>query len=186
MAQQIGAQILESSRDEETPKTLFAVTGKKAIAAMGDNYAKAEEYFSQLTGQNLQMGHIYQNLALSQEKQGKKAESVQSWSKALELFQQELKKSPEDEYRKALVLAIHKYTGGKLLEDGGLDQLPVPQGTRVRLHQAKELEQAVDALKKPQGASDDVDVLCQFSCISIPASTRAFHMWNLALKKGQA
>ncbi|MDX9753211.1 MAG: tetratricopeptide repeat protein, partial [bacterium] len=116
-------------------------------------------------------------------------ESVQYWTKALELFQQELKKSPEDEYRKAIVLAIHKYTGGKLLEDG---QGMISAGSSKELGYAcikqGNWKQAVDALEKAlKEHPDDVDVLCQlgWAYLNTNQSTRAFHMWNLAQKKGQ-
>ena len=190
-AQESGAKILEMIPDDkETLQNAICGHWQEGFrAAVNEHFAKAEEYFSQLSDSKIYRGEIFQNIALSQEKQGKKEQSTQSWKQSLEIFQTILKHSPDDEYIKSLILATHKYTGGKLLTDS----LSIGEGGS-----AKELgyacvkqgnwKQAVEALEKANRENpEDVDVLCQlgWAYLNTNQNTRAFHMWNLAYKKGQ-
>ena len=190
-AQEAGALILEMIPDDkETLQNAICGHWQEGFqAAQTDHFARAEEFFSQLADSKIYRGEIFQNIALAQEKQGKKEPAIQSWKQTLEIFQNTLKQSPDNEYLKAIILAIHKYTGGKLMTDN----LVIGEGGS-----AKELgyacikqgnwKQAVEALEKANREKpDDVDVLCQlgWAYLNTNQNTRAFHMWNLAYKKGQ-
>ena len=131
-------------------------------------------------------------MALCQEKQGKKEESVETWDKVLEFYNDELKKEPDNKRLKAYVLAIHKYTGGKFLKgaQGGASDEYASAGSAKELGyacvQKGNWKQAVDALEQAMRENEgDVDVLCQlgWAYLNTNLQNKAFHMWNSALKK---
>jgi len=142
-----------------------------------------------LIEQGITHGQIYQNLALAQEKQGKKDEAEESWNKALSSYKKELSQTPESEYFKAIVLSVHKYTGGKFLEGSGT-QSYAQTGSAKELGyaciQKGNWRQAVEALQQAYRENpDDLDVLCQlgWAYLNTNTHTKAFQMWNTALKK---
>ncbi|MBD3266425.1 tetratricopeptide repeat protein [bacterium] len=188
-AQEIGSKILEMvPEDEETLQNALCGHWQEGYeAACKENYAKAEDFFQQLTEKRSDIGVIYQNIALAQERQGKKEDAVESWRKALEQLQSELKKNPENEYKKALVLAIHKYTGGKLLDekqDGSVSGSDKEMGYAC-IKQGN-WKQAASALERAHHTNpDDIDVLCQlgWAYLNTNQNAKAFKMWNMAHKK---
>jgi tetratricopeptide (TPR) repeat protein len=190
-AQEVGAKILSiSPEDEETLRNAVCGHWQEGFeAANVDNYGKAEEFFTQLIEKKIESGAVHQNIALAQERQGKKEESLESWGKALAFYQSKLKENPDDEYLKALILAIHKYTGGKLLEDGqGGTMTGSPKELGYACVKQGNWKKAVEALEKAnKDAPDDLDVLCQlgWAYLNTNQSTKAFHMWNLAYKKSK-
>ncbi|MEW6235361.1 MAG: tetratricopeptide repeat protein [Candidatus Omnitrophota bacterium] len=178
--------------DEETKRNqAFALWEEGYKAALQNQFADAENSFNSLLEQGVEHGVIYQNLALAYEKQGKKAESENAWHKALDFFNGELKANPNDEYLKAIVICIHKYTGGKFI-DGSANSVSgsMSGGSAKELGyaciQKGNWKQAVDALEQAlRENEDDVDVLCQmgWAYLNTNQHHKSFHMWNLALKK---
>ena len=182
-------KILElDPNDEETRENQVHFLWKKGYdAVMSGQFAASEEFFMPLGEQGTYPALVYQNLALAQEKQGKKKEAEESWNKTLQHLKQALHASPDEEYLKALVIPIHKYTGGKFLEGA----TPTSAGTPVKelgfacIRQGN-WKQAVGALEQARGEDEnDVDVLCQlgWAYLNTNQHPKAFHMWNLALRK---
>ena len=180
--------------DEETRRNVSYVYWREGYekACEGD-FVKGQEIFEQLLDSGLRHGAVYQNLALCLEKQGKKEAALENWSQVLEFYKQELKTEPNNEYLKALVLAVHKYTGGKFLKE---HKTLADDGEFVSARSAKELgyacikngnwKQAADALERALNEDkNDIDVLCQlgWAYLNTNQHTKAFHMWNSALKK---
>lgn len=136
-------------------------------------------------------GAIYQNLALANEKQGKKDEGYEAWRQALEYYKQDLKEDPNSAYRKALVIALHKYTGGRFLEGGNEDK----ENESFTSGSSKELgyacirqgnwRQAQEAFEQAlRDNPQDIDVICQlgWAYLNTNQHNRAFNQWNHALK----
>ncbi len=195
-AQEIWNHILAiDPNDEETQRNLAFSVWEEAIQACNHNdYAKAEEIFHELHEKGIDHGVIFQNLALVLEKQGKKDEAEQAWKESLKRYNQQLKQNPEDEYTKALVVAIHKYSGGKFLDGKSTHHEESMDSTTAG--SAKELgyaciqkgnwKQAVEALERAHKENEnDIDVLCQlgWAYLNTNQHHRAFHMWNVARKK---
>ncbi len=176
--------------DQESQENMaLAVWHEGYHAAKAERYDRAEQLFQSLIDQEINHGQIYQNLALAQEKQGKKEEAEESWNKALSAYKKELNQDPNDEYLKAIVLAVHKYTGGKFLDEAGT-QSYAKSGSAKELGyaciQKGNWRQAVDALQQAYRENpDDLDVLCQlgWAYLNTNTHTKAFQMWNTALKK---
>jgi tetratricopeptide (TPR) repeat protein len=167
----------------------FARWAEGCKAVKSEHYEDAEKCFIEITEKGVQHGAVYQNIALAQEKQGKKEESSETWNQVLEFYNKELKDDPDNDYLKHFVIAIHKYTGGKFMESGQ----NVSAGATGS---AKELgyaciqkgnwRQAVDAFERALNENeDDVDILCQlgWAYLNTNAHNKAFHMWNSAMKK---
>ncbi len=194
-ARQTWSRILQiNPDDEESGNNLANTYWDEAYKAVEEeNYEKAEKDFNQVLEQGLKHGAVYMNLALATEKQGKKAESEEAWKAAIDFYKKELKEQPEDKYLKSLLVAIHKYTGGKFLEGNqatGEGEDIASAGSAKELGyaciQKGNWKQAVEALEQALRENEnDVDVLCQlgWAYLNTNQHNRAFHMWNLALKK---
>lgn len=193
-ARQIWERLLQlNPEDEETQRNFAFLTWNNAYeAASQGNFNEAEEIFLSLPEQGIEHGIIYQNLALARERQGKKEEAEQAWQQALKCYNKELKNDPNDEYLKALIVAIHKYTGGKFIEGGSAEASAggSAPGSAKELGyaciQKGNWRQAVEALEQAlRENQDDVDVLCQlgWAYLNTNLHNKAFHMWNLAMKK---
>ncbi len=187
-------QILVLAPDDEDAKRnlYYAYWAQGIEKAKEEEYAEAEKIFSELIEKEFVHAVIYQNIALSQEFQGKKAESAEAWKQCLDSYNQELNENPNDLYLKALVLSVHKFTGGKFLQDSRI----IDTNGESFAGSAKELgyacvqqgnwSQAVEALGRALAEEpDDVDVLCQlgWGYLNTNQHHKAFHMWNSALKK---
>ncbi|HOJ60003.1 MAG TPA: tetratricopeptide repeat protein [bacterium] len=180
--------------DEETRRNISYVYWNEGYErALEGDFAKAQEIFSQLVDSGLHHGAVYQNLALCLEKQGNKDAALEAWGQVLDYYKKQLKNDPANEYLKALVLAIHKYTGGKFLKDS---KTVSDDSEYVSARSAKELgyacikngnwKQAAEALERALNEDkNDIDVLCQlgWAYLNTNQQAKAFHMWNSALKK---
>ncbi|RJP20457.1 MAG: hypothetical protein C4527_25115 [Candidatus Omnitrophota bacterium] len=179
--------------DSESKKNLACTFWNEGFeAALQERYDESEKLFQQVLEHGLKNGAIYINLSLSCEKQGKKAEADECWKTVLDSYRQELKSNPDNKYLQALIVAIHKYTGGKYLEgnQSAADGLGSSAGSAKELGyaciQKGNWKQAVEALEQALRENEgDVDVLCQlgWAYLNTNQQNRAFHMWNLALKK---
>ncbi len=177
--------------DEESKENLAVATWCDAYeASQNGNYAEAEKQFASLVEEGIIDSAVYQNLALAYEKQGKKEEAENAWRSALKAYNEALKENPNDEYMKALIVALHKYTGGKFLEGGSVSSGTGGAGSAKELGyaciQKGNWRQAMEALEQALRENEnDVDVLCQlgWAYLNTNNQNRAFHMWNLALKK---
>ncbi len=179
--------------DSESRMNLARIYWHEAFkAALNEQYDESEQLFTQVAENGLKNSTLYINLALSCERQGKKEEAEEYWKNVLNHYKQELKEDPDSKYLQSLLVAVHKYTGGKYLEGGQGGQ----SGYGSKAGSAKELgyaciqkgnwKQAVEALEQAlRENEDDVDVLCQlgWAYLNTNQHNRAFHMWNLALKK---
>lgn len=179
--------------DEESKSNLTYITWQEAydLAAEGQ-YENAENAFKQLDESGFKNAAIYKNIALAQEKQGKKEDSRDSWKTAIRYLNSELKSDPDNEYVKALVIAAHKYTGGYHLDSKGEED-----GTdgNITAGSAKELgyacikqgnwRQALEALERARQENEhDIDVLCQLGWAYLNTNQQkiAFQTWNHGLK----
>jgi tetratricopeptide (TPR) repeat protein len=175
--------------DNETEENMAIATWYEGYhAALKADYEHAERLFQSLIDQGVDHGAIYQNLALVQEKQGKKDLAEETWNKALTAYKNELKQSPDNEYMKALVLAVHKYTGGKFLDGGAASYSGTGSAKEIGFAaiQKGNWKQAVEALQQAHRENpDDIDILCQlgWAYLNTNTHTKAFQMWNTALKK---
>lgn len=179
--------------DEETRRNLLYCLWMKGFnLAKLQNYSEAEERFIELLEKGAAHGAIHQNVAICRERQGKKEESVESWKEALEHYNQELKSNPDDNYLKAIVINLHKYTGGSLLKkpsEDGDDSEEYGSGSAKEIGYAcikkGNWVQAKDALERALKENpDDIDVICQlgWAYLNTNMQTQAFRQWNHALK----
>lgn len=158
-------------------------------AAQHEHYDKAEKLLQEVVNQGVEHGATYQDLALAREKQGKKAESEEAWKSALTVYKKNLKEDPDNEYLKSLILAIHKYTGGKFLESGVARDYSGGGSAKELGYaciQKGNWKQAVEALEQAHREHpNDLDVMCQlgWAYLNTNAHQKAFQMWNTALKK---
>ncbi len=161
-------------------------------AALENRFDQAEAVITSLIESGAKHGALYQNLALAQEKQGKKDDATRSWGQVLEFYNQELKQDPDNKRLKSYILAIHKYTGGKFLKGSqpGVTSEYTTTGSAKELGyaciQKGNWKQAVDALEQALRENEnDTDVLCQLGWAYLNTSlhNKAFQMWNSALKK---
>lgn len=185
------AVTLDKSDDASQQNIYYAQWRIGFKAVQEGRLPDAEEAFTRLL-EKVQHGALFQNLALSQEKQGKKEAANESWNNVLSFYNQELKKDPDNKRLKAYVLAIHKYTGGKFLKgvQGGQSTEYASAGSAKELGyaciQKGNWKQAVDALEQAlRENQNDVDVLCQlgWAYLNTNMQAKAFQMWNSALKK---
>ncbi|MBZ0256204.1 DnaJ domain-containing protein, partial [bacterium] len=178
--------------DEESKSNLTYIIWQEAFDLAADGqYENAENAFKQLDESGFKNAAIYKNIALAQEKQGKKDDSRDSWKTAINYLNAELKRDPDNEYVKSLVIAAHKYTGGYHLEgkgeEGGTDG-------NITAGSAKELgyacikqgnwRQALEALERARQENEhDIDVLCQLGWAYLNTNQQkiAFQTWNHAL-----
>lgn len=180
------------STDESSQQNIYYAHWLEGYRlAQEGRFAEAEERFTSLL-EKVQHGAIYQDLALVQEKQGKKEEANESWNKVLAFYNQELKGDPDNKRLKSSVLAIHKYTGGKFLKgnQGGQQNDFTSTGSAKELGyacvQKGNWKQAVDALEQALRENiNDIDVLCQlgWAYLNTNLHAKAFQSWNTALKK---
>ncbi|MBI1389179.1 MAG: tetratricopeptide repeat protein [bacterium] len=178
--------------DAETRENITYSTWQEAYdLAIEGQYADAETLLLKMLEEGVENGAVFKNLALAQEKQGKKDESRENWEKAIQWVKQELKKDPNNEYLKAWTIACHKYTGGRFLEGKGSDGESGP----INAANAKELgyacikqgnwARALEALDQArQDHPNDLDVLCQlgWAFLNTNQHHKAFQTWNHALK----
>lgn len=178
--------------DIETEQNLYYARWQEAYKkALDEQYAEAEAQFAKMIEEGVEHGAIYHNLALCQEKQGKKEEALESFNKELSFYKNELKKDPDNSYYKAIVLALHKYTGGKFLkhiqgENSDMSAAGSAKELGYACIQKGNWKQAVEALEQAYREDEnDVDVLCQlgWAYLNTNLHAKAFHMWNSALKK---
>ncbi|MDP8243379.1 MAG: tetratricopeptide repeat protein [Candidatus Hinthialibacter antarcticus] len=179
--------------DQEAKSNLTYTVWQEAFDLAADGQMEeAENAFKQLNESGFKNAAIYKNVALAQEKQGKKDESRESWKIAIDSLNAELKNDPDNDYIKALVIAAHKYTGGYHLE--GKSEVDGSEGN-ITAGSAKELgyacikqgnwRQALEALERArQDNEQDVDVLCQLAWAYLNTNQHkvAFQTWNHALK----
>lgn len=196
-AKEVWHKIIELFPDDrETKDNLTYVDWQIAYdkAAEG-KFNEAEEAFQALIDNGFEHAAIYKNLALSQEKQGKKDESRQSWKLSIEHLNQELKKDPENEYLKQLVVSAHKHTGGFFMSGKGEGEEDSDDST-INASNAKELGlacikqgnwgKALEALTQAHNDNpNDIDVLCQlgWAYLNTNQQKKAFQTWNHALKQ---
>ncbi len=173
--------------DEETLRNQAYFDWQKAYeAAVNERYAEAEEIFSHLEEKGVNPAIVNQNLALSQEKQGKKDEANESWQAALNHFKTELKNRPEDKYLQAMMVALHKHTGGKFMEGSTAGIGGSAREMGLACVRQGNWKQALSSLKQALDEDpNDIDVLCQlgWAYLNTGQSPKAFEMWNRAMKK---
>lgn len=192
-AEHIWSEIVEIDPEDRESKTnrLYAIWAGGYFKAQESHFDEAEQLFQRLLDEGGRHGAIYQNLALAREKQGKKEEAYQAWSEALADYKKDLKENPEDPYCKALVIALHKYTGGRFLEGESVEG----GGESIHSGSSKELgfacirqgnwKQALEALQQALKENpEDVDVICQlgWALLNTNQHVKAFNQWNHALK----
>lgn len=160
-------------------------------STLHDHFEKAEQIFENMISQHgVKHGAAYQDLALAREKQGKKELADDTWRQTLNIYKQDLKADPDNEYLKALILAIHKYTGGKFLEGEAGSNIYGGGSSAKELGyaciQKGNWKQAVEALEEANRDNpNDIDVLCQlgWAYLNVNQHNKAFQMWNTAVKK---
>ncbi len=193
-AKEVWSKILQLYPDDEESKSnLTYTTWQEAFDRFSDGqYEKAETAFTQLAESGFTNAAIYKNIALAQEKQGKKDESRDSWKQTIDSLNQELKSDPENDYLKALVIAAHKYTGGYHLEshengEGSEDNITAGSAKELGYACIKQgnWRQALEALERARKDNEkDIDVLCQLGWAYLNTNQHkiAFQTWNHALK----
>lgn len=183
----VGTILKLEPEDEETLRNQAFFEWQKAYeSACGEHYAEAEEVFKHLESKGVNPGIVNQNLALVQEKQGKKEESHSSWQAALENLKTQLKDNPEDDYLKAYIVALHKYTGGKFMEGGQTGAGGSARELGLACVREGNWKQALSALTQAlHETPNDIDIMCQLGWAYLNTSqhAKAFEMWNKALKK---
>lgn len=187
-AEEMVAKILElNPDDEETLRNKAFFEWQKGYEfACNEKYSDAEEIFKQLEAKGVNPGIVNQNLALAQEKQGKKEESNASWKSALDHLKGQLKDNPDDNYLKAYVVSLHKYTGGKFMEGGQTGAGGSARELGLACVREGNWKQALSALTQAINETpDDIDIMCQLGWAYLNTShhAKAFEMWNKALKK---
>ncbi len=134
---------------------------------------------------------LTQNLALVAARRIDKEHEDEWWRETLKLWNEHLKKDGDDNYIKALIIALHHLTGGRLLE-GGAESLG---GSLALAGSGKELGMAcmqrgnwpaaVEAFESVIDSNEnDVDLLCQLGWAYLNTNhiPKAFQMWNRAKK----
>lgn len=172
--------------DEETLRNQAFFEWQKAYdAAINSRFAETEEIFKHLEAKGVNPGIVNQNLALSQEKQGKKEESNVSWKAALEHLKNQLKENPDDAYLKAFVVALHKHTGGKFMDGAGAGGGSARDLGLACVREGNWKQALVSLTQAYHENTEDTDIMCQLGWAYLNTSqhAKAFELWNKAMKK---
>lgn len=178
--------------DRQLTEDLRVVRWMQAFELAGkEDWQEAGRKWFDLQQQRGEDWRLSQNLALVAFRRADKEHEDEWWRETLGLWNAHLKENSDDEYVKGLIISLHHFTSGRLLDgtdEAGMRDLRMSgsgQALGMACMQRGNWTAAVEAFEAVlSNDEEDVDLLCQlgWAYLNINKISKAFQMWNRARK----